>query len=143
MHWAVELRPLVLAPACCLATGQRESRAPQFIMIPRFTGADICPATRRDQRIISHSPRVFLVATYFAVLGKSRPSRSILSKAVPCVEQQPIALTPHPVLLSEARAFSERVGHKVEALQQQPTDTKTELTETTAELSEIQVRILL
>lgn len=81
------------------------------------------------------------MATYFAVLGKSRPSRSILSKLVPFVEQQSIALTPHPVLLSEA--FLERVGHKVEALQQQPTDTKTELTETTAELSEIHVRILL
>lgn len=69
--------------------------------------------------------------------------RFILSKLVACIEQQSTALTLHPVPLSEARAVLNKVGLKVEALQKQLTETKTERTETKTELSELKEQILL
>jgi len=69
-----------------------------------------------------------------------RPS---LSKLAVAGEQQPTALTLHPVLLSKERAVLERLGHKVDALETKLTITKTKLKETDSILSQIKEQTLL
>ncbi|KAL0042488.1 hypothetical protein WJX79_001330 [Trebouxia sp. C0005] len=70
----------------------------------------------------------------FEVVDSLKPMQDVESflfqKLVVCMEKQsPLALTLHPVPLKEARAVLERVGRKVESLQQQLSDTKTDLSE--------------